>query len=233
MTKEKYLILETYMLSCIEDSAHDCQHIYRVLHHAMCIAKEENDVDYNILITACLLHDIARPEQAKDNTCCHALAGGEKAFQFLVGEMGETADFATAVKECIICHRYRSCNTPTTIESKILFDADKLDATGTMGIARTLIYQGQHNQSLYYCDDNGQVIKGIEDKNPSFLKEYKYKLENIDNKFHTKYATDLARKNKTAAFDFYESMILEITDVHKAGMGLLGEILAQNSESLS
>lgn len=38
MTKETYTLLENYMLSCMEDSAHDKEHIYRVLYTALDIA---------------------------------------------------------------------------------------------------------------------------------------------------------------------------------------------------
>ncbi len=48
------------MLSCMNDSAHDKEHIYRGLYTALDIAAYEQDVDYEILITACLLHDIGR-----------------------------------------------------------------------------------------------------------------------------------------------------------------------------
>lgn len=44
MEKQTYTLLENYMLSCMDDSAHDKEHIYRVLHSALEIAKTENDV---------------------------------------------------------------------------------------------------------------------------------------------------------------------------------------------
>ena len=71
MKKENYELMENYMLSCMEDSAHDKEHIYRVLYHALEIAGEEVDVDYDVLIAACLLHDIGRKEQFADPTLCH------------------------------------------------------------------------------------------------------------------------------------------------------------------
>lgn len=83
MNKRNYELIENYMLSCMEDSAHDKEHIYRVLYAALEIAKEETNVDYDVLITACLLHDIGRKEQYDDPSVCHAQAGGEKAFSFL------------------------------------------------------------------------------------------------------------------------------------------------------
>ena len=82
MKKETYNLIESYMLSCMEDSAHDKDHIYRVLNHAMEIAKSEENVDYDVLICACLLHDIGRKEQFEDPSVCHAAVGGEKAYQF-------------------------------------------------------------------------------------------------------------------------------------------------------
>ena len=71
MKREIYETLEQYMLSCMEDSAHDAQHIYRVLYNALLIAKEEKHVDHDVLIAACLLHDIGRKEQFADPALCH------------------------------------------------------------------------------------------------------------------------------------------------------------------
>jgi putative nucleotidyltransferase with HDIG domain len=95
MKKETYDLIETYMLSCMEDSAHDKEHIYRVLYNALEIAKGEEGVDYDVLITACLLHDIGRKEQFADPKVCHAAAGAEKAYHFLTDHY---TLFAAAIK---------------------------------------------------------------------------------------------------------------------------------------
>lgn len=60
MNKETYCLLENFMLSCMEDAAHDKEHIYRVLYNALEIAKTEDKADLDILTAACLLHDIGR-----------------------------------------------------------------------------------------------------------------------------------------------------------------------------
>ena len=86
MTKETYSLLEGYMLSSMEDSAHDKEHVYRVLANAMVIAEAEEAVDYDILICACLLHDIGRPDQIRDPSLCHAQVGAEKACRFLLAQ---------------------------------------------------------------------------------------------------------------------------------------------------
>ena len=41
MKQETYSLLENYMLSCMEDSAHDKEHLYRVLYNALEIAKQK------------------------------------------------------------------------------------------------------------------------------------------------------------------------------------------------
>lgn len=58
MNKSTYKLIEDYMLSCMEDSAHDKEHIYRVLYNALDIASYETNVDYDVLICACLLYRI-------------------------------------------------------------------------------------------------------------------------------------------------------------------------------
>ena len=58
-----------------------------------------------------------------------------------------------------------------------MFDADKLDVTGAMGIARTLLYKGKVSEPLYSLLPDGTVSTGEDDTEPSFFQEYKYKLE--------------------------------------------------------
>ena len=76
MTQETYKVIEAYMLRSMDDSAHDSEHIYRVLYNALEIAKAEDAVNFDILIAACLLHDIGRKEQIADPNFegyCHCM----------------------------------------------------------------------------------------------------------------------------------------------------------------
>ena len=225
MEKVQYKLIEDYMLSCMKDSAHDEQHIYRVLYNAMDIAKTEKCVDYDILIGACLLHDIARGEQFKDPKVCHAMLGGEKAYQFLI-KQGFDAIYAQAVKQCIQTHRYRKNNQPKSIESKILFDADKLDTAGAMGIARTLVYIGNVSEPLYAILPNGEVSDGSVDEEPSFFQEYKYKLENLYSRFYTERGRQLALDRRAAAVSFYNDMYKEVNSSHRNGRNELNKVIS-------
>ncbi len=224
MNKETYCLLENFMLGCMEDSAHDKEHIYRVLYNALEIARTENNVDYDVLIAACLLHDIGRKEQFENPALCHAIVGSEKAYQFLLAH-GFEMSYAEQVKQCIKTHRYRKNNLPQSIEAKILFDADKLDVAGAIGIARTLLYKGSISEPLYSVLPNGTVSTGENDITPSFFQEYKYKLENLYSNFYTEKATTIAKERQYIAMEFYNSLYQEVNLSYQNGTNELNNLL--------
>ncbi|OQB24059.1 MAG: putative hydrolase [Firmicutes bacterium ADurb.Bin182] len=208
------------MVSRMTDSAHDKEHIYRVLYSALDIAKTEHDVDTDVLIAACLLHDIGRDKQYKDPMLCHAAEGGEMAYQYLL-TIGWTEEKAARVKSAIASHRFRSDNPPESIEARILFDSDKLDAAGTLGIVRTLIYKGQVGDKLYSTDDAGNVIDGENDPDNTFFNEYKFKLENVYDRFYTARGREMAMRRKKPAEDFWDSLRGDVVEIHRRGIELL------------
>lgn len=224
MTKETYQLIETYMQSCMEDSAHDQEHIYRVLYNALQIAETEESTDYDVLITACLLHDVGRKEQFADPSLCHAAVGGEKAYCFLM-ENGFNTEFAEKVKHCIVTHRFRKAMQPESLEAKILFDADKLDVTGALGIARTLMYKGNMTEPVYTLLPDGSISDGTQDDAPSFFREYRFKLEKLYDRFYTAKGAEMARQRREIAAAFYESLYCEVNDGRKAGQQRLQELM--------
>lgn len=224
MTQDTYSLIENYMLSCMKDSAHDREHIYRVLYNALEIAKTESGVDYDVLIAACLLHDIGRKEQFENPALCHAMVGGEKAYRFLTGHGFENT-YAERVKQCIQTHRYRKNNPPQSIEAKILFDSDKIDAAGALGIARTLIYKGIVSEPLYSLLPDGTVSNGENDTAPSFFQEYKYKLEKLYSNFYTAKGTEIAKERQQTATEFYNRLYEEINTAYKNGRDELNGLL--------
>ena len=224
MTADVYKSLETFMLSCMDDSAHDSEHVYRVLYNALAIAREEKDADYDILIAACLLHDIGRIDQIQDPSLCHAQVGSEKAYRFLL-ESGMDEAFAQQVRHCIATHRFRKNLPPQTLEAKILFDADKLDVTGAIGIARTLMYRGTLTEPLYRHLPNGTISDGSEDIGHSFFREYKFKLEKLYDRFFTATGAALARERQAIARDYYESLYREVSHGYTEGQKELSRLL--------
>ena len=232
VTRETYCLLEDYMRCCAGDSAHDEEHILRVLYNALRIAAGEEAVDYDVLITACLLHDIGRPEQFRDPGLCHAQVGSEKALRFLT-EAGFDGEFARHVSACILTHRFRKAREPESIEAKILFDADKLDVTGALGIARTLMYKGNMTEPLYTKLPSGQISDGTAEGPASFFREYKVKLERLYDRFYTKTGAALARERRSVAAAFYESLFREVNDGYTEGIQLLGQHLREKTEEVT
>ena len=216
MEKGTYTLLETYMQQCMDGSAHDREHVYRVLYQALDIAQGESDVDYDLLVAACLLHDIGRQEQLENPGLCHAQVGAEKAYRFLM-EHGFDVAFCDAVKKCIVSHRFRKANPPESVEAKILFDADKLDVAGAIGIARTLQYQGQTERPLYFIREDGTVSDGTGDPAESFFQEYRYKLEKIYDRFYTVRGKALALERQKTAIRIYGDLLREVSEPYLTG----------------
>ncbi len=219
-----YKSIEQYMLSCMGDSAHDKDHVYRVLYSALEIAEYESNVNIDVLIAACLLHDIGRRAQFADPLICHAAKGGEMAYEYLLG-IGWSALDSEHVRNCILTHRFRGGEAPRSIEAKILFDSDKLDVTGAVGVARTLMYNGQASEPLYSLDASGNLLDGSDDMEPSFFQEYKFKLEKLYELFYTKRAREIAWQRKSAAESFYFSVLSEVKSCYENGKNTLSRHL--------
>ena len=147
--KEKYSKIIEIVKDKLTCSAHNLDHVFRVYNLCLTLAKDERNVDFEVLIPAALLHDIARVEESQDKTgkIDHAVLGGDLAEEIL-RDLEYNEEKINKIKDCIIAHRFRTGNEPKTIESKILFDADKLDVIGAIGIARTFMLAGQFGQRL-------------------------------------------------------------------------------------
>lgn len=234
MKKETFSLLENYMRTCMGDSAHDGEHVRRVLYLALEIAETEPAADRDVLIAACLLHDIGREEQFRDPSLCHARVGAEKAYRFLRGR-GFPEDFSAHVRDCVRTHRFRSSDPPESIEAKILFDADKLDVTGAIGMARTFFYAAQVGQPLYSLLPDGAVSDGTAEEPPgvhSVLREYKVKLEGLYGNFLTARGGELARQRQAAAVSIYENLLAEAREPYEIGGAILSRELTEQGAPL-
>lgn len=226
MKREMYQAIELHMKSQMSasDSAHGQEHVWRVLYLALDIAQHERNVNMDVLLAACLLHDIGRKAQSENPALCHARVGGQCAYDYLIS-LGWDAAAAAHVRDCIVTHRFRADQPPATIEAKILFDADKLEACGATGIARTLLYGGAHGDPIYVRNSESLISDGTDTPDGSFFHEYNFKLKNLYGRFHTPYASALAAERHRAAADFYEALLREVRDPEAKSQAFLSEIL--------
>ncbi len=129
--------LKEYIYSIISnDPAHMQDHIDRVYELGLIIGREEN-ADLNILAPALLLHDIIRPTDEEEEID-HAMRSAEIAKKILAKFDYNKEEIDNIVNAIIKSSTSNSNQTiPDTLEAKILFDADKLDGIGMIGIERT------------------------------------------------------------------------------------------------
>lgn len=125
--------------------SHGLDHTLRVTRLCKLIGQAEG-ADMDVLIPAALLHDIARPAE-KERGIPHELEGARMAEELLT-TMGYDPERIFLIAGAIRTHRYRSDERPATAEAKILSDADKLDALGAIGIARTFMRAGEHGGDI-------------------------------------------------------------------------------------
>lgn len=126
--------------------AHDSFHANRVRDLSLRLANESGrNVDRDILSAAAWFHDIGRPLERTGRIENHDEWAAAKAAELLETE-AVTTDRIDAVERCIRTHSIRSRSPePETFEAKLLFDADKLDATGAVGIVRMACIVGERS----------------------------------------------------------------------------------------
>lgn len=120
---------------------HDAEHSLRVYRNALAIASEE-DCDKDVVALAALLHDVDDKKlfETKENF-------NARSFLSSLGVSEEKISRIVAVINCVSFSSNKD-NVPATIEGKIVQDADRLDAIGAVGIARTFMYGGSHGRSI-------------------------------------------------------------------------------------
>lgn len=130
--------------------AHDLEHVKRVYRLCLKLAADFPAVDREVLKAAAWLHDIARAQEDRDPTGStdHALRGAELAAAILT-EVNFPKTKIEPVAHCIASHRFRSGVAQESLEARLLFDADKLDVLGAVGLARSYILAGEYGQPLY------------------------------------------------------------------------------------
>lgn len=140
-------------------SAHNFDHVMRVYNLALHLAKNEN-VDLDVIKAASLLHDVGGKKEVDDPTgkTDHAIESA-KMVEPILNNLGYSKDKIKHIQDCIISHRYRTENKPKTKEAKIIFDADKLETVGAIGIARAFVWVGRNNAHIYKNADINEYVK--------------------------------------------------------------------------
>lgn len=176
------------------EGGHDWWHIYRVWNTAKTLAKKEN-VDLLIVELGALLHDIADSKfHNGDETI-----GPKKAKEHLIaqGVDPETIDHIIKIIENISFKGGNFEQTFKSLELNVIQDADRLDAIGAIGIARTFNYGGFKNRELYNPDYPPNLNMSKEEyKNSTAptINHFYEKLLLLKDKMNTKTGADIAQQ---------------------------------------
>ena len=192
------------------DSAHDFEHILRVTHMAEQLARVEG-ADLEVVRAAALLHDIARHDEDHGGTHMdHADVSARDAKKFLM-QNGADELFGERVAEAIRAHRFRGTAQPQSLEAKILFDADKLDSIGAIGIARAYAVCGMLNQKLYSePKPDAPATRRQHNAEHTPVDEFHVKLKHLHARFYTTTAQDIARERHAYMTEFFERLTREV-----------------------
>ena len=186
------------------DAAHDFDHVLRVLALAERIGQAEGAA-MEIVRAAALLHDVARAEEERAGAC-HARVGAERARQILAGH---PADKVKAVAQAIASHRFRDEVVPQTLEAKVLYDADKLDAIGAIGVARAYALAGKRGQHLWAETPAGSLAESHStDYTP--VHEFTFKLSRLKEGLFTATARQVAEERHRYMVEFFAHLEEEV-----------------------
>ena len=177
-----------------QSPAHDFQHILRVYKNAEMISKQEEYVDLDIVLAAALLHDLVVYPKGSSKTINSADDSAEIAKKILLEYKNYPREKIEKVADAIRTHSYSKRLVPETLEGKILQDADRLDAIGAIGIARTFSVGGSENRSLYNPTDPFYESERQLDDTQWTLDHIKKKLIILKNSMHTKTAKKIAEE---------------------------------------
>lgn len=206
-------------LSC---SAYNLDHSMRVFNLCKLIAKNEKDVDMEVVQIAALMHDIGQTKESSDPSgdTDHAVESAKMA-----GEILKSMDFSESkikhIQKCIISHRFRTANKPKTKEAQIVFDADKIDGIGAIGIARMFSWTGKNGAHIYkktdlkkYAEENltgGSINGRIKDKTKHSPQiEFEIKVGQMRGRLYTKKAKKIFDDRVQYMEDFHNRLEKEI-----------------------
>jgi uncharacterized protein len=184
--------------------SHDWDHTERVFRLCERIGKKEG-ADLGVLRLAALLHDIGRGEEDRSNgKICHGRTGAAMAGAVLA-KHGLDAGTIRDVVHGIRTHRFRKRAVPKTLEAKILFDADKLDSIGAVGIGRAFLFAGEVGARLHDKDIDVRKTKPYT-RDDTAYREFLVKLGRVRGRIFTREGKRIAAERHRYMVGFFDRL---------------------------
>ena len=199
--------LLTVAVPSASDGAHDIAHITRVWGNVRTISAVEGG-DLEILAAACLLHDCVSVEKdSPDRGKASSLAA--EAARGHLETLGWSGEKIARTCHAIEAHSFSAGIQPTTLEAKILQDADRLDAIGLIGVARCFYVAGRMGSSLYDPGDPKAQNRDLDDRRFA-IDHFETKLLTLADGFQTAEGQRLAKMRHNELVQFQDSFLTQI-----------------------
>jgi uncharacterized protein len=188
-------------------SSHDWDHTLRVWGLCMRIGPKEG-ADPLVLQIAAYLHDVGRPFQdSSRGSVCHAEKGAAMASGLLAG-LPLSPETRSNIIHCIRCHRFRGKDRPETPEAMVLFDADKLDSIGAVGIARAFLFAGEVGARLHNPDNRVEETRPYTREDTGY-REFRLKLSKVRDRMLTSEGRRMAEERHAFMESFFARFLQE------------------------
>jgi len=191
-----------------EPGSHDWEHTLRV-YRLCCDIGAREGVDMVVLSVAAFFHDIGRCRQDESRGgVCHAEQGAQMAAD-LVADLPLTEAQKANVVHCVRAHRFRKAPQPATNEAKVLFDADKLDAIGAVGVARAYQFAGEVGARLHNANHDLSNTRAYSREDTGY-REYQIKLRHIKDRMLTETGRRVAEGRHHFMVQFFQRFLAEV-----------------------
>jgi uncharacterized protein len=193
-----------------EGTGHDWWHMYRVWKLAKHIAKTESDIDPFIVEIGALLHDIA-DWKFNDGD----FEAGPRAAREWLESLVVSEEVILKIEDIVRNVSFKGANVQQTMklkEGQIVSDADKLDAIGAIGIARTFAYGGAHDRPMYdpaVKPEQHQTFEAYKNSNSPTINHFYEKLLLLKDKLYTKTAKEIAQHRHKVMEQYLEEFYKE------------------------
>jgi uncharacterized protein len=187
--------------------SHGWDHTLRVHQLCMHIGRVEG-ADLEVLNLAAYLHDVGRSrEDESKGTLCHAEVGSDITRDLLKDYPISPLKRENTV-HAIKTHRFRGRHRPETLEAKVLYDADKLDAIGAIGIGRAFLFAGEIGARLHSTNPHPEDTEPYSEEDTGY-REFKVKLLKIRDRILTREGRRIAKGRHTFMVMFFEKFLKE------------------------
>ena len=191
------------------DGAHDLNHFERVWRNAQALLAHYPQADALVVLAACYLHDLVNVPKDDPRRSSASRLSAELPRERLAA-LGFPADKLPAVAHAIEAHSFSAAVPATTLEARIVQDADRLDGLGAVGLARMFYIAGRMGSALAHAHDPLARERPLDDKAYA-LDHIDAKLARLPGMMQTDAGRALAERRLAALTDFRAAFAAEWT----------------------